>query len=140
MRVVLDTVIYLRAAINPYSPYGRLLSESGTSFRLVVSRPILREVVEVLTRPEFRVKFPRLDAALFERIVPMIALAEIADPVESLEVSRDPTDDKFFECALAGRADYIISEDRDILDVGEYRGVKTVTAAQFLEILDAQAR
>jgi hypothetical protein len=41
-----------------------------------------------------------------------------------------------FACALAGRADYIVSEDRDILAAGEYEGIRTVRAVQFLKLLD----
>jgi predicted nucleic acid-binding protein len=52
-----------------------------------------------------------------------------------LRVCRDSTDDKFFECAKAGKAGYIISEDRDILDIGEYDGIQTVSAARSMELL-----
>jgi putative PIN family toxin of toxin-antitoxin system len=140
MRAVIDTVVFLRAAVNPQSVYARLLSESGSSFQLVVSPPLLREIAEVLTRSALRRKFARLDAGLLERVVPVISSATIVHPAAALDVSRDPADNKLFECAVAGRADYIVSEDRDILDVGEYEGVKTVPAAEFLEILQASAR
>jgi putative PIN family toxin of toxin-antitoxin system len=140
MRAVIDTVVFLRAAINPRSVYARLLAESGSSFQLVVSPPVLLEITEVLTRSELRDEFPRLDAGLLERVVPVISSATIVHPAVVLDVSRDPTDNKFFECAVAGGADYIISEDEDILDVGEYEGIKTVSAAEFLQILDDQAR
>jgi putative PIN family toxin of toxin-antitoxin system len=140
MRAVIDTVVFLRAAINPRSIYARLLAESGSSFQLVVSPTVLLEITEVLTRSELRDEFPRLDAGLLERVVPVISSATIVHPAVVLDVSRDPTDNKFFECAVAGGADYIISEDEDILDVGEYEGIKTVSAAEFLQILDDQAR
>jgi putative PIN family toxin of toxin-antitoxin system len=61
--------------------------------------------------------------------------AEIVEPVEEIAVCRDQADDKFFACAVAGRADYIVTEDKDILDVGEYRGVRPVSAAEFLDRL-----
>ena len=54
---------------------------------------------------------------------------------ERLSICRDPNDDKFFECAVAGRAQYIVSEDKDILDVGEIEGIKTVTADEFIALL-----
>lgn len=45
-------------------------------------------------------------------------------------------DDKLFECAKAGEAQYIVSEDDDVLTIGEYQAVSTVSAVQFLAILD----
>jgi len=140
MKAVLDSVVFLRAAINPGSRWGRVLSESGSSYEVIVSPPIVAEILEVLTRSELRVKYPRIDRALLERVLPLVLTARVVEPAETLNVSRDPTADKFFECAVEGRADYIVSEDRDILDVGEYRGVNTVTAAEFLELLSGRAR
>ena len=64
-------------------------------------------------------------------------LDEIMEPGERLAICRDPADDKFFECALAAGAGFIVTEDRDILHLGEYRGVKTVTAEAFLALLES---
>jgi predicted nucleic acid-binding protein len=49
-------------------------------------------------------------------------------------VCRDADDDKFFWCAAAASADYIVSEDRDILAVEEYEGSRTISAADFLHL------
>ena len=54
--------------------------------------------------------------------------AELVQPTATLRLSRDPGDDKFLECAVAGRADYIVSADADLL---------TLRAVQGLPILDA---
>ncbi len=43
----------------------------------------------------------------------------------------------FFACAAAGGADYIVSEDEDVLAIAEYEGVRTIRAAAFLELLGA---
>ena len=50
-------------------------------------------------------------------------------------VKDDPTDDKFIETALNGNADYIISQDRHLLDIKEFEGIKMVTPKEFLRIL-----
>lgn len=46
-------------------------------------------------------------------------------------VDQDPDDDKFISCALAGNADYIISQDNHLLEIGEYRGIKMVGPQEF---------
>jgi predicted nucleic acid-binding protein len=51
MNVVLDTVVVLRAYINPLSRWGLLLARHATDYRLVVSPPIVAEYLDVLLRP-----------------------------------------------------------------------------------------
>ena len=52
------------------------------------------------------------------------------------QVPRDPKDDKFLATAMAGEADYLVSEDRDLLDLGEHQGIKIVDVATFLKTSD----
>jgi uncharacterized protein len=52
------------------------------------------------------------------------------------QVTRDPKDDKFLATAMAGEADYLVSEDRDLLDLGEHQGIKIVDVATFLKTSD----
>jgi predicted nucleic acid-binding protein len=58
-------------------------------------------------------------------------------PTATPRVCRDRDDDKFFACAIAGNADYIVSEDDDILAIAEYDGMRTIRARGFIRLLDA---
>jgi hypothetical protein len=49
---------------------------------------------------------------------------------------RDPKDDKFLACAMEGKAHYLVSSDRDLLDMKSYRGVAIVNPGQFLLALE----
>jgi predicted nucleic acid-binding protein len=49
--------------------------------------------------------------------------------------SRDPDDDKFLECAMAGSADYVVSADADFLTLREVGGIRIVDAPTFWEAL-----
>ena len=137
MRVVLDTVIFVRALINPHGKWGRLLFELSDRYVIVLSPEIIQEIISVLYRPSLRRRFPQMaEPAPLEQVLAILERAEVVEPAEKLSVCRDPNDDKFFECALEARAKYIVSEDRDILDVGAYEGVTTITAGQFLQLLE----
>ena len=57
---------------------------------------------------------------------------------EILNVSRDAKDDMFLATAIAGQADYLVSEDEDLLIIGKYQGVKIVNCRQFADILEAR--
>jgi putative PIN family toxin of toxin-antitoxin system len=52
---------------------------------------------------------------------------------------RDPFDEMFLACAQLGRADYIVTADKDLLSLAEYEGTRLVTPAQFLAALDESA-
>jgi uncharacterized protein len=65
-----------------------------------------------------------------EEILPY---AEVVKPKRRLHVVRhDPSDNKFLECAVAGKARVIISGDNDLLSLGHYRQIRIQTPAQFL--------
>ncbi len=65
----------------------------------------------------------------------MESAVTMVDPAESLSVIADPPDNRVLEAAVAGEADYIVSGDRDLLDLGKYEGIEIVTPAMFLAIL-----
>ena len=137
MRVVLDTVVFVRALINPKGRWGRLLFDLSDHYVVVLSPEIITEIVSVLYRPALRERFPQMgDPPQLDRVLQLFEQAEVVEPSEELSVCRDPKDDKFFSCALAGRADYIVTEDNDILDVGEFRGVRPISAAEFIALLE----
>ena len=136
MRAVLDTVVFVRALINPKGRWGRLLFDLSDRYVIVLSPDIISEIVSVLYRPALRERFPQMaDPPQLDRVLQLFEQAEVVEPTEGVSICRDPNDDKFFACALAGRADYIVTEDNDILDVGEFRGVRAISAAEFIALL-----
>jgi predicted nucleic acid-binding protein len=63
------------------------------------------------------------------------------DPVQMIDVIQtEPTDNKYLACALEGEADYIVSGDRHLLDLGLYQGIKIIKAKAFLKIWDKQLK
>ena len=50
-------------------------------------------------------------------------------------IAADPSDDMVLACAVAGKADYIVSGDPHLLDLGEYEGIRIVSPAVFVSIL-----
>ncbi|HEX7576142.1 MAG TPA: PIN domain-containing protein [Candidatus Methanoperedens sp.] len=50
-------------------------------------------------------------------------------------IVKDPADDRILECAVEGEVDYLVSGNKHLLDLKEFRRIKIVTARQILEIL-----
>lgn len=136
-RVVLDTVVFVRALINPKSRSGRLLTQHADRYTLIVSRPTAQELLEVIRRPELTEKYSSLGTISPKEIIDIVAQAEAVDVRDPPAVVRDPKDDIIVATAIAGQADYIVSEDNDLLDMGEVSGIAIVDTKSFLELLES---
>ena len=135
-RVVIDTVVFVRSLLNPYSAPGKLIFAHADEYRLILSAPIVREIVEVLQRLEITNKIRFVAGMDTRRVLDLLSEAEVVElPLDIPRVSRDPKDDKFLATAVVGEASYLVSEDRDLLDLGEYQGIKIVEVATFLKFL-----
>lgn len=66
----------------------------------------------------------------------LLGQAEVVSPTTIERVCRDPDDDKLFACAKAARADYIVSDDKDVLAIASYEGAFTIAALEFERLLD----
>ncbi|TMB67361.1 MAG: putative toxin-antitoxin system toxin component, PIN family [Deltaproteobacteria bacterium] len=130
VRVVLDTNTVVSALLF-----------SGISSKLVslwqkglitplLSREILDEYLRVLSYPKFDLSEGEIKELIQEEILPY---AEVVKPKRRLRVvQRDPSDNKFVECAVAGKARVIISGDKELLSLGRYRQIRIQSPAQFL--------
>lgn len=114
----------------------------GTASRLVplwqsrritvlISRPILEEYLRVLAYPKFRLSDQEIRALVEEEVLPFVETVGVRPRLAV--VQRDPDDNKFLECAVGGRADYLVTGDRDLRELGAFRGITILTAREFLE-------
>ncbi len=135
MRGVFDTVILVRGLINPFGWCGRLVFEHFDEYQLIVSRAIVSEYLGVLDRPVLVRKYHDAGHRDLAAVRRLIANATIVQPAQTPAICRDPSDDKFL-AAKTGDASFIISEDRDLLDLGSYEGIQIVNAETFVRILE----
>lgn len=130
MRVVLDTNAVVSALLfTGISSELVLLWQKGL-ITLLLSREILDEYLRVFSYPKFKLSEEEIKELIQDQVLPY---AEVVKPKRRLRVvQRDPSDNKFLECAVAGKARVIISGDKDLLSLGRYREVRIQTPAQFL--------
>lgn len=138
-RVVIDTQLFLRAAINRKSLPARLIFDMNTYYQLLTSLEITSEIVDVLSRPELRAKFATLTDEILEQIQVILRAADQIEINEVPAVSRDPKDDIFLACAQVGSASHIISEDNDLLVLNPYEQIQIINALAFLQLLLQQS-
>ena len=129
-RVVIDTNVLIGGLFSTTSTPAKAVEKAVTRAQLVATLETLRELIEKLHSPRFDryVRRERRDA-LLERVA---SLVEIIDVLQSIRASRDPKDDRFLEAAVNGRADVIVTGDKDLLDLNPFRGVAIMTPADYL--------
>lgn len=131
MKVVLDTNVYISAIL-----FGGLCEEilklaGQGSFELVISKNIIVETESLLKE-----KFKWSKKQISETLTYIKDVAVVINPEISLSVIKeDPSDDKIIECAVAAKADYIVTGDRNhLLPIKEYKGIKIMSPAEFLKL------
>lgn len=136
IRVVFDTVGFVRGLINPHSFWGKIVFQYSDLYRLFVSREVIHEIFEVLQRPELTVLFHTLEGLDREKIIEIVSQAEVVEIFDVPPISRDVNDDIFLATAKAANANYLVSADRDLLVLKEYEGIKIIDAETFIGILE----
>ncbi len=130
MRVVFDTNILVSALVFPggqgEAAMRRIVEEID---QLVLSRPILDELLDVLGR-----KFARDAEELAHVAVFLSELAVMVAPKHRLRVVKDEPDNRILECAVAARAKKIVTGDKALLALKRYEDVRILTLRDYLQI------
>ena len=129
MRVVFDSNVLLAALLFPEGRAAAAVENilDGKD-DLVLSPPILREVLSVLAR-----KFSRDKEELSRVAVVLGEMGEIVEPSRRLTVFRDEPDNRILESAVEGKADVIVTGDKAMLALREYQGIRLVSLADYLD-------
>ena len=134
LRVVLDTNVLISAALKPSGQQALVIHL--VAFRAVemfVSEAVMAEYREVFSRP----KFAGIDRKDISRLLAMIEVeATMVTPTARLEISKHDSDNRFYECAEAAEADYIVTGNRKHF-TKPHKNTKIINGRQLLELLTA---
>lgn len=134
MRVALDTNVLVSALIKSGKPRELIFELTEKKIQVVASRNILEEFLKITDDSRIRRYVDEDDTIAFLRAVGSIA-SIIGVRSRFKVIKEDPDDDVVLRTAHDGRADYILSGDKHLLSLKEFRGIKIVTVSRMLEIL-----
>jgi putative PIN family toxin of toxin-antitoxin system len=136
IRALIDTNILVRAMLSPEGSVGPVVDflRDGL-YVFLYSEATLNEFVDVLGRPRMVHKYGITADEIDALSALVIRRGEPVKPSRSITVCRDPKDNKFLEVAVAGRADVIVSGDKDLRILDPFEGIPIVEPAQFLRLL-----
>lgn len=119
-QVVFDCMIFIQAVLSDTGPAATLLDLlEADAFTLFVSAEILDEAQGVLSRPKLRASKPSLTDERIEAVLKRVTQKAIliGKVPHKFTLSRDPKDEKYINVAVEAQVDYIVSRDKDLLDL-----------------------
>lgn len=132
MRAVIDTNVFVSGIFWIGNSNKIINAWRQRKFDLIISLINIEELIKVLR--DFKIEMN--EELIKEWVKLIIGNSILVDVIGKVKVVKDdPTDDKFIETALNGKASYIVTQDRHLLDIREFEGVRIVTPEEFLRIL-----
>jgi uncharacterized protein len=132
LRFVFDSNVLVSALMVSRSKPRQAWDRARKVGVVLASHDTLRELDAVLHRPKFAAYVSPSETTMFltefARAVELVAIGE------RVALCRDPRDDKFLELAVAGRADFLLTGDADLLGLHPFRGTSILDPASYLSI------
>lgn len=138
LRIVLDTNVLVSSLLAPKSATAAVLDAWREHRYLLVTSPaLISELRHTLSYPRIRHKYPLVDEEI-EQLITALRTDAILVPGDANvrgSVVDDPADEIVLACALDGAADLIVSGDRHLLELREFRNTPIVTVRSLLDRL-----
>jgi uncharacterized protein len=129
MRVVVDTNVFISAALKEKTPPEMAVHLAAASHLLLKSTITEGELFVTLRRPRLA---PLIPPDFLDWLHELMEAAELVKITERIAACRDPKDDKFLELAVNRHADVLITGDSDLLALNPFRGIPIITPAEFV--------
>ena len=139
MRLVADTNVVVSGLLWK-GPSRRLLdfARSG-AVTLFTSPELLAELLDVLQRPKLERRLEQAGVSPWELVAGYGVLARLVTaPRRPAVVLEDPDDDRVLECAVACRAELVVSGDQHLLELSEHEGIPVLPAREAVEVVGSK--
>src|SRR5258708_4809584 len=136
IRVVLDTNIVISGMLWSGTPKQVLGAVQSGDVLPLISELMLDELRDVLVRPKFASHLQRIGQSADQLISEYLGFTTVVEPTRIPQIVKvDPDDDAVLACAVGGKADFIVSGDKDLLVLGTYESIPILNASHFFNRL-----
>jgi putative PIN family toxin of toxin-antitoxin system len=132
-RIIIDTNLWISFLITKdFSKIDSLIT--GHKVHLLFSQELLDEFIQVTQRLKFKKFFKQKDVALLIELLDQYA--ELITVISAIDVCRDPKDNFLLSLAVDGKADYLLTGDKDLLELKRIKQTRIRTITDFLQKLN----
>ena len=136
IRAVLDANVLVSGILTDGAPRSILRAWRTGQLHLVASEATLDEIGRVLRYPTISRRHGWTETEIRAFMESLEALAILTPGQLRLEVvAADPSDNRYLECAIEGDADCLVTGDRHLLELAEYREIELLSPREFVELL-----
>jgi hypothetical protein len=141
LRAVLDTNIIVRMVLSkPSTLAGKLFRALQESrFLLVLTPAIVEEMIGTLLSPHMKAKHGWEETTVRSYVEDLVLISHMTEGTHLIEIpsleQRDPEDVKMLAAAVEGGADFLVTQDRDLLVLEKWEGVRIVELPEFYQVL-----
>ena len=130
LKIIADTNIIISGLGFGGKPRMILEKIAENKIKAYISPVLLSELEDVVSK-----KFPKLflHFGIIQRLI--TKKFKLVYPQETITILEDDDDNRVLEAAKAGKVSYIVTGDRELLDLGNYEGIKILTAYKLLKLL-----
>jgi putative PIN family toxin of toxin-antitoxin system len=132
MRIVLDTNILVSGLLYQGKPRSLIDLATQGQIEIVSSAEMINELREVLSREKFGLG--REEQATIMDFI--IRLCRITILKSKFKAVKDPDDDIVVNTAYDGKAAYIVSGDKEVLELKQFGGIRAVKASEMLRLIE----
>ncbi|OGP73887.1 MAG: putative toxin-antitoxin system toxin component, PIN family, partial [Deltaproteobacteria bacterium RBG_16_50_11] len=130
-RVVLDTNVLISSLLFKGEASRIVVLWQKSKIIPLISKETFDELRVVLEYPKFSLSGGEIKSIIEDEILPFFEVVEVEKNIKG--VCRDPGDDKFISCAVSGEANWIVSGDKDLSDLGKYQSVEIIQVSEFIK-------
>jgi len=130
-RVVLDTNTLVSALLFRGSLARLVELWQNSRFTPFFSKETFSEFKSVLEYSKFSLTAQEIRIIIQEEVLPFFEVIDVAEQITG--ICRDPDDNKIIACAVSASAEFIVSGDKDLLDIGHYKSIRIISPSDFLK-------
>jgi len=141
-KILIDTNVWVSAFLNPSGYPAKIITAwLADKMQIVISIPLLKEILDVLQRPRIQKKYKYSAEEIKTYLDLIFQRAEKIEPAGNINLCRDTRDNIVLETALSGQAKYLVTRDDDIkrdpdlIQAMSKSGIEVITVSRFLEVI-----
>lgn len=135
MRIVLDTNVWLSAIFWEGEASKIIELAEKRKFEIIISKDIILEIIGVLNKEtKFHKFMQEIEQNIGDLIKTILSISNLIRIKTKVDIVKEhPADNIILEAAIAGKADFIVSYDKHILNLLEFRGIRVIEPTEFLK-------
>ena len=127
IRIILDTNVLISGIVFGGKPKEVLEMARNKELLGITSPVLLAELGDILSK---KIMYPKSKVLRVEKM--MRKILRIVHPIKTVNAVRDDDDNRVLETAVEGKCEYVVTGDKDLLDLENYEGIKILTPGEFL--------